>query len=51
MGGGQVVLAKWVDRLEAWEEAAGPPDYILVPIKIPKDSYRLRIRARPSPSS
>jgi hypothetical protein len=43
-----VLLSKWVDRIEAWEEAWGPPDYILVPIKIPKDSYRIRIRPRPA---
>ncbi len=45
---GQVFLSKWADRFESWGEPAGPPDYILVPIKIPKDSYRVSLRPRPA---
>jgi len=42
----KVVLAKWVDRFESWDEANGPPDMILVPIKIPKDSYEISLKTR-----
>jgi len=35
-----------VDKFESWDEANGPPDMILVPIKLPKDSYMMSLKAR-----
>jgi cytochrome P450 len=37
----KVMIAKWVQKFETWSESNGPPELILVPIKIPKDSYKV----------
>eukprot|EP00288_Rhodomonas_lens_P007296 CAMPEP_0177729004 /NCGR_PEP_ID=MMETSP0484_2-20121128/21190_1 /TAXON_ID=354590 /ORGANISM="Rhodomonas lens, Strain RHODO" /LENGTH=143 /DNA_ID=CAMNT_0019241829 /DNA_START=17 /DNA_END=445 /DNA_ORIENTATION=+ len=45
----RIMVSKWVARFGAWEETNGGPDYILVPIKIPKDSYEIKITAKRDP--
>ena len=42
----KVCVAKWLDKFESWDEVNGPPDLILVPIKIPKDSYEIYLKRR-----
>ena len=42
----KVMIAKWVQKFETWSESNGPPDLILVPIKIPKDSYKVALTPR-----
>ena len=42
----KVLLSKWLAKFESWDEVSGPPDLILVPIKIPKDSYEVALKCR-----
>jgi cytochrome P450 len=42
----KVLLSKWLFKFESWDEISGPPDLILVPIKIPKDTYEVALKCR-----
>jgi cytochrome P450 len=42
----RIMVTKWVERFSSWEEVNGPPEFIPVPIKIPKDSYQVRVVKR-----
>jgi cytochrome P450 len=44
----KVMIAKWVQKFETWSETNGAPELILVPIKIPKDSYKVALTPRSS---
>lgn len=45
----RVFVARWVERFESWAPADGttaPPEYELIPIKIPVDGYTVAMQAR-----
>ena len=45
----RVFVARWVERFESWGPAGGtaaPPEYELIPIKIPVDDYTVAMKAR-----
>eukprot|EP00747_Dinoflagellata_sp_TGD_P213331 gnl/TRDRNA2_/TRDRNA2_86299_c0_seq1.p1 gnl/TRDRNA2_/TRDRNA2_86299_c0~~gnl/TRDRNA2_/TRDRNA2_86299_c0_seq1.p1 ORF type:complete len:110 (+),score=16.80 gnl/TRDRNA2_/TRDRNA2_86299_c0_seq1:2-331(+) len=43
---GRIFLAQWVGEFKSWSLPEGGVDYELIPIKIPKDDFKLRVTPR-----